>query len=81
MSASAEVVAIGEEALVGGFALVGVRLVVAETADAARMAWTDLIATAGLVVLTPAAAAAIGSGRFSSSQGHDTPLSVVLPDG
>lgn len=70
----ATVAAIGERVRVAGFALVGVRIEVAETAAEARAAWHALAPDVGVVLLTPAAAAAVPpqppSGR---------PLRVVLP--
>jgi vacuolar-type H+-ATPase subunit F/Vma7 len=54
------VVALGETDLVIGFAGAGVRVVPAGTAAEARTAWGRLTEDVGLVVLTPAAAAAVG---------------------
>jgi vacuolar-type H+-ATPase subunit F/Vma7 len=53
------VVAIGEEQRVRGFALAGVDVRTTADADSARAAWEALDADVGLVILTPAAAAAL----------------------
>jgi vacuolar-type H+-ATPase subunit F/Vma7 len=61
------VAVIGEEALVGGFALAGVLVRPADDPEAARAAWRGLPDGVSLVILSPAAAAAIGergSGRL-----------------
>ena len=60
---SREVVAIGTEALIAGFALVGVRLVPAVSAGEVRTAWQRALATAGVVILTPAAAEVLAQDR------------------
>ncbi len=53
------VVAIGEEALVRGFSLAGAVVLAAEDPDAVRAAWHGLAAEVAVVVLTPAALAAL----------------------
>jgi vacuolar-type H+-ATPase subunit F/Vma7 len=68
------VVAIGEEALLAGYALVGVTVVAARDAAAARAAWETLPSDAQLVLLTAAARAALGS-----SVRERTVLCAVLP--
>ena len=70
-----EVVAIGTEALIAGFALVGVRLAPAVSAAEVRVAWQGARATAGVVVLTPAAAEVLAQDRT----GLHAPLTVVMP--
>jgi len=70
-----EVVAIGTEALIAGFALVGVRLAPAVNAAEVRVAWQRARATAGVVVLTPAAAEVLAQDRT----GLHAPLTVVMP--
>jgi vacuolar-type H+-ATPase subunit F/Vma7 len=72
-----QVVAIGSEAHVAGFALAGVRTVPAATADETRRAWEELPTGTAVVVLTAEAAAVLGDARFSAG----SPLSVVLPTG
>jgi vacuolar-type H+-ATPase subunit F/Vma7 len=68
------VAAVGELARIGGFALAGVRTAPAETPDEVRRAW-GAAAGAAVVILTRAAADAVGESRFAAS----APLSVVLP--
>ncbi len=68
------VCAIGEEVLLEGYALLGVSLLPAEDAVAARAAWESLPGEAQLVVLTPKARAALGK----HLHGRDL-LVVVLP--
>ena len=70
-----EVVAIGTEALIAGFALVGVRLAPAVSAAEVRVAWQRAHATAGVVILTPVAAEVLAQDRT----GLHAPLSVVMP--
>ncbi|MEN2740269.1 hypothetical protein ABCS02_20930 [Microbacterium sp. X-17] len=66
------IAAIGQAARIEGYALVGVATWPAEDADTARRAWDALPASFGMVILTPAAAAAIGEHR-------DDRLTTVLP--
>lgn len=54
------VAAIGEEVLVAGLGLAGVQVLPAEQPEAVRAAWRQLPDGVALVVLTPAAAAALG---------------------
>lgn len=68
------VVAIGEEKLLLGYALVGVDVVPAEGADSARAAWDALPSDTGLVLLTPAARSALGP-----RVGERAVLIAVLP--
>ena len=59
MSQAGNIVAIGEHEHVRALALAGVRVVSADDPDAARAAWEALPADVALVILTPAAHAAI----------------------
>jgi vacuolar-type H+-ATPase subunit F/Vma7 len=52
------VAVIGEEPLVSGYALAGVDVLVATTADEVRAAWRRVPSDVAVVILTPAAAAA-----------------------
>ncbi|MGK4585296.1 hypothetical protein ACSMTC_35725 [Kitasatospora sp. HPMI-4] len=54
-------VALGERTRVAGWALAGVTALVAEQPEAVRRAWADLPEDVELVILTPAAAQALGS--------------------
>jgi vacuolar-type H+-ATPase subunit F/Vma7 len=78
-----EVVAIGAEPLIRGYALAGVRLVPADTEDEVRAAFTRLDDGVDLVILTAAAECALGEaaihGRSASSRAEDHPLVAVLP--
>ena len=53
------IVAIGEEALLAGYALAGVELIAADGPDRAREAWDQLGDDVGLVLLAPAARRAL----------------------
>ena len=55
------VAAIGEREQVSGFALAGVLVAAAGDADSVLAAWAALPADVGLVILTPAARAALAS--------------------
>ena len=68
-------VALGEARRVEGYALAGAVPVVAEDPAAVRAAWAALGEDTTLVILTPAAATALGDAVPAS--GH--PLTVVLP--
>ncbi|WP_298229877.1 hypothetical protein [Gryllotalpicola sp.] len=68
----AGVAAIGEVARIEGYALAGVAIRPAEDPDAARRAWDALPSASGVVILTPAAAGAIGARRGER-------LTTVLP--
>lgn len=50
-----EVVAIGDEELLAGFAAIGVQVAAAATPEEVIAAWEGCATTAGLVLLTPAA--------------------------
>jgi hypothetical protein len=69
-----EVAALGEALAIAGLGLVGVRLVPADGPAQVRSAWPGLTG-AGLVILTAAAAQALGPDRVAAG----TPLTVVLP--
>ena len=71
----ARVVALGEQLAVQGFALAGAVPVYASGADAVREAWAGLPEDVAVVILTPEAAAALGS---VSERAH-YPLTVVVP--
>ncbi|KUO15990.1 V-type ATP synthase subunit F [Streptomyces dysideae] len=69
------VAAIGEQVRVAGFALAGVVVLAAEGPDAVREAWRNLPDDVELVILTPAAADALGPASSEAA----TPLSAVMP--
>jgi vacuolar-type H+-ATPase subunit F/Vma7 len=69
------VAALGEWALVRGYALAGVTVLAAEDADAVRAAWRTLEPDVEVVILTPAAAAALG-GVIA----RERPMTVVMPE-
>lgn len=70
-----EVAAIGSASQVAGFALAGARVYPAADDDAVRAAWRALPAPVAVVILTEAAAAALGTERAAPT----APLTVVLP--
>lgn len=70
-----EVVAIGDEPLIAGFGLAGVRLYPAATAAEAEAAWQAVSRTAAVVILTRGAADAVAEVRTAS----EAPLTVVMP--
>jgi vacuolar-type H+-ATPase subunit F/Vma7 len=65
---------LGEEASVQGYGLAGAVVLVAEDADAVRAAWDGLAEDVAVVILTPAAARALG-GELRP----ELPLTVVMP--
>ncbi|WP_258527974.1 V-type ATP synthase subunit F [Streptomyces sp. NBRC 110611] len=67
--------AIGEQVRVAGLALAGVTVLAAEEPEAVRDAWRDVRGGAGLVILTPAAADALGPAVLD----RIPPLTAVLP--
>ncbi|WP_240509658.1 V-type ATP synthase subunit F [Streptomyces malaysiense] len=71
------VAAIGARAEVTGLALAGVEVCVAEDPRAVRRAWQALPGTVTLVVLTRAAAKALGAG--TTAPAPNRPLTVVMP--
>jgi vacuolar-type H+-ATPase subunit F/Vma7 len=66
---------IGEGTRVSGYALGGAVVLVADTDEEVRAAWSGLPSDVAVVILTQDAARAVGPGRSSS----DAPLTVVLP--
>jgi vacuolar-type H+-ATPase subunit F/Vma7 len=54
------VAALGEQVRVQGFGLAGALVVAAESPEAVVLLWRDLPADVALVILTPAAARALG---------------------
>lgn len=68
-------VALGEAWRVEGYALAGAVPVVAEEPAAVRAAWAALGEDTSLVILTPAAATALGEAVLAAAR----PLTVVLP--
>ncbi|GAA2006660.1 V-type ATP synthase subunit F [Catenulispora subtropica] len=71
--AAGRVAALGEWALIRGFALAGVRTVTAADPEAVRAAWASLDRDVAVVILTPSAAGALGEAVRRG------PLTVVLP--
>ncbi|MFR0354637.1 hypothetical protein [Streptomyces sediminimaris] len=69
------VAAIGERRRVIGLATAGVVVLPAEDPEAVRAAWRGLPADVGLVILTPAAATALGPGPLEARE----PLTAVMP--
>jgi vacuolar-type H+-ATPase subunit F/Vma7 len=69
------VAAIGEQVRVGGLSLVGVTVHAAEDPEEVRRAWQVLPERATLIILTPAAAEALGAVALDSVR----PLVVVMP--
>ena len=74
-SPAREVVALGAQPLIAGFALTGVRLCPAASAHEVRVAWHAVSDTASVVILTPAAAEVLGEDRTAPQ----APLTVVMP--
>ena len=70
--AADRVAALGEWAIVRGFALAGVQTVAAEDGESVRQAWAALDPDVAVVILTPAAAESLGEPAHG-------PLTVVLP--
>ncbi|MFD0274261.1 V-type ATP synthase subunit F [Kitasatospora sp. NPDC127111] len=69
------VAAIGERTRVAGFALAGVTVLVAERPQEVLDAWADLPEGTALVIVTPAAARALGPERLAATR----PLTAVMP--
>lgn len=69
------IVAIGEEARIMGFALAGVVICPAADAGTVRAAWRDLRTDDALVILTAAAAEALGDEAVRTRP----PLTAVMP--
>jgi len=70
-----DVVVIGAGDVVAGFGLAGAGVRLADDPAAVRSVWRDLPGTVAVVVLTAAAAEALGVERHHPG----APLSVVLP--
>lgn len=70
-----EVAAIGTPTRVVGFALAGACIYPADNVEQAREAWQALPETVAVVILTKAAAEALGDDRTAPQ----APLSVVMP--
>jgi vacuolar-type H+-ATPase subunit F/Vma7 len=66
---------LGEAVRVQGYALAGAVPIVAESPEEVRQAWTGLAGDIVLLVLTPAAAAALGAAARSRPEG---PLTVEM---
>jgi vacuolar-type H+-ATPase subunit F/Vma7 len=66
---------VGERALIQGYALVGVHMLTAETAEHVRRHWANLPPGLLLVILTPTAAAALDGLRTARGD----PMTVVMP--
>ncbi|WP_234367304.1 MULTISPECIES: V-type ATP synthase subunit F [Streptomyces] len=71
------VAAIGARTSVGGLALAGVDVRIAEDPDAVRQAWRDLPGTVELVILTVPAAQALEA--TATVPDPSRPLTVVMP--
>ncbi|WPP27959.1 hypothetical protein [Streptomyces sp. CL7] len=71
------VAAIGEPSRVGGLALAGAVVLVADGPEAVRRAWRDLPEGVDLVILTSAAAEALRSGPAAPAGRR--PLTAVMP--
>lgn len=71
----AAVAAVGAADLVAGFGLAGALVLPAQDPAAVLSAWRSLPGDTGVVVLSPAAADALGDERLAPG----APLTVVLP--
>lgn len=69
------IAALGEAALVEGYALSGVLVIAAEDPAHVRTAWQDLPPDVEVVFLTPAAAQALGPTVYERPR----PLTAVMP--
>jgi vacuolar-type H+-ATPase subunit F/Vma7 len=74
--AGLRVAALGERLAVQGFGLAGALVLPADDAVAARAAWRALPADVAVVILTRAAAGAVGESALAAAW----PLTVVLPE-
>jgi vacuolar-type H+-ATPase subunit F/Vma7 len=72
------VVALGERGRVSGFALAGAHVLVAEDPGSVQSAWNGLGPNVSVVILTPAAAAALGE-LVNALPSPDHPLFIVMP--
>ena len=73
------VVAIGEAAVVRGFALAGARVIAAATPAAIIAAWRSLDDNVALVILTPAADRAVRAQQEAGTGTRISRLTVVIP--
>lgn len=71
-----QIVVLGEAVTVESFALAGATVVAAEDVEAVRRAWAALPADAAIVVLTAAAAEALGEAARTA---RDERLTIALP--
>lgn len=71
----ARLAVLGEQASVQGYALTGAVVLAAADPDETRAAWDGLAEDVAVVILTPAAAQALGPERTSGLR----PLAVVMP--
>jgi vacuolar-type H+-ATPase subunit F/Vma7 len=69
------VAVIGEDVAIAGYALAGAVVLPADSDDDVRRQWAGLADDVEVVILTPAAAAAMGQEPVDAV----TPLSVVMP--
>ena len=69
------VAALGAPGALAGYELAGARLIPARTPEEVRQAWAQLPADTAVVILTPAAAAAL-TGELDDPR---RPLTVALP--
>jgi len=76
MDRAGTIAALGEGALIEGFALAGVLLRPAEDPAAVRSAWRELPQDVVVVILTKTAALALGSAVVESTS---YPITVVMP--
>jgi vacuolar-type H+-ATPase subunit F/Vma7 len=74
--AGLRVAALGERLAVQGFGLAGALVLPADDPVAARAAWRALPADVAVVILTRAAAGAVGESALAGAW----PLTVVLPE-
>lgn len=70
-----QVAAIGERVRVLGLVSAGVTVYPADDPEAVRAAWHGMSPEVGLVIVTPAAAAALGAGLLD----EECPLTAVMP--
>ena len=70
-----QVVVLGDPIRTVGYGLAGAELLMATTADEVRRRWAELPADVGVVLLTAAAAEALGPERLGAA----TALTVVMP--
>ncbi|GAA2806723.1 hypothetical protein [Kribbella solani] len=76
MTRMTQVAVLGAPSRAAGYGLAGARLLMATTPDEVRLQWSRLPAAVGVVLLTAAAADALGPERLGTA----AVLTVVLPD-